>query len=247
MAVPIAFRRPSRVLLGLEAPRATWELGWFAAWAPLAMFAPRGDGHAVIVLPGFMAGDPSTAAMRIVLRGLGHDARGWGLGRNIGPTRPVVDGLDALVERGYADTGRAVSLVGISLGGVFARELARRHPGRVRQVITLASPFRLPPRYAGPHDTNASTLYRTLGPLHERPGPRTDAPLPVPSTAIYTRGDGIVPWQSCLDDEGPTSENIEVPGSHCGLGHNPFAVDIIADRLAQPAGSWAPHRCAKES
>jgi len=111
-------------------------------------------------------------------------------------------------------TGRPVSLVGVSLGGVFARQLARDHPGVVRQVVTLGSPFR--PREEGL------------------------PPLPVPSTAIYTRGDGIVGWQSCLDREGPTSENVEVPGSHCGLGHNPIAVRVVTDRLAQPEGTWQP-------
>lgn len=247
MAVPIAYRRPSRVLLGLEAPRATWELGWFAAWAPAALLAPRGDGHTVLLLPGFMTDDFSTAALRTVLRTLGYDARGWGLGRNIGPTRLVVEGLGSLVERAFAESGRPVSLAGVSLGGVYAREMARRFPGHVRQVITLASPFRLPPRYEGPHDTNASVLYRSLGAVHEPQSVRTDAPLTVPSTAIYTRTDGIVPWESCLDDEGPTSENVEVWGSHCGIGHNPFALRVIADRLAQPAGSWVPYRTEKEN
>ncbi|MFC4946300.1 lipase family alpha/beta hydrolase [Pseudonocardia sp. GCM10023141] len=247
MAVPMTFPRPSRWLLGLEAPRATWEFGWFAAWAPAALLAPRGDGHTVLLLPGFMADDSSTAALRMVLRALGYDARGWGLGRNLGPTAPVVEGLVALVERGYAESGRPVSLVGVSLGGVFAREMARRHPERVRQVITLASPFRLPPRYSGPHDTHASSLYRSLGPMHEPQTVRTDAPLTVPTTAVYTRTDGIVPWESCLDEEGPTSENVEVWGSHCGIGHNPFALRVITDRLAQPAGSWAPYRAEKEN
>lgn len=247
MAVPIAYRRPSGLLFGLEGPRATWELSWFAAWAPLALLAPRGDGHAVLTLPGFMASDASMSAMRVILRMRGHDARGWGLGRNVGPTRSVVDGLDALVEGAFAETGRPVSLVGVSLRGVFAPEVARRHPTRVRQVITLASPFRLPSRYDGPPITNASPLYRTLGPLHEPPPDRTDAPLPVPSTAVHTRTDGIVAWQSCLDEEGPTSENVEVPGSHCGIGHNPFALHVVLDRLAQPAGRWVPYRAEMES
>jgi len=239
-----AMTRPPRWLMGLEAPRATVELAAFAACSPAAVLAPRGDGHGVLVLPGFMAADSTTRALRLLLRGLGYDARGWGLGRNLGPTAAVLDGMGALVRDAHTSTGRAVSLVGISLGGVYARELARRSPVRVRQVITLACPFRLPPRYSGPHLSNASRLYRALGPLHDAAwrGTPSARPLPVPSTSIYTRSDGIVPWRSCLGDEGPTSENVEVPGSHCGIGHNPLVVRVVADRLAQPEGSWAPYR-----
>lgn len=242
-----AMQRPSRLLWELEVPRATWELGAFYACAPAAHFAPRGDGHAVLVLPGFLVTDISTRPLRAFLRRLGYDARPWQLGRNLGPTETIVDGLSRLLSDANIGTGRRVSLVGVSLGGVFARDLARRQAALVRQVITLGSPFRLPARHSGPHLTNTGPLYRALGPWHstrvaQRPEEDDLPPLPVPSTAIYTRTDGVVPWQSCVDRDGPASESIEVWGSHSGLAHNPLALAVVADRLAQPEGTWRPFR-----
>jgi len=214
MAEPDAWHRPSRLLFALEAPRAALEFAALAAAWPVVARAPRGDGHGVLLLPGFLTTDTSTLPLRQLLRRLGHTPYGWDLERNLGPTAAVVRGLPRRLQNLHEATGRPVSLVGVSLGGVFARRLARDHPGVVRQVVTLGSPFR--PREEGL------------------------PPLPVPSTAIYTRGDGIVGWRSCLDREGPTSENVEVPGSHCGLGHNPIAVRVVTDRLAQPEGTWQP-------
>lgn len=240
-------RRPPRLLRDLEVPRAMWELGAYYASRPTAWLAPRGDGHGVLVLPGFMATDVSTRPLRAFLRRLGYDAQPWLLGRNVGPTDAIVDGLPRRLRDLHTSTGRRVSLVGVSLGGVFARDLAPSHADLVRQVITLASPFRLPVRYSGPELTNTGPLYRAFRPRHsrraaERPE-EDDLPLlSVPSTAIYTRTDGVVPWQSCLEREAATSQSIEVWGSHCGLGHNPLVLSIIADRLAQPEGTWRPFR-----
>jgi hypothetical protein len=240
-------RRPPRLLRDLEAPRATWELGAYYASRPTARFAPRGDGQGVLVLPGFMATDVSTRPLRAFLRQLGYDARPWLLRGNYGPTDAIVDGLPRRLHDMHASTGRRVSLVGVSLGGVFARDLARSHEDLVRQVITLGSPFRLPVRYSGPDLTNTGPLYRVLRPWHsqrraERPEEDDLPPLSVPSTAIYTRTDGVVPWRSCVERQGPTSESVEVCGSHCGLGHNPLALLVVADRLAQPEGTWRPFR-----
>lgn len=238
-----AVRRPSRVLRDLEMARATWELAAFYALWPTALLAPRGDGHGVLALPGFIGTDLSTRPLRVLLRLLGYDARPWGLGRNLGPTEAVVGGLPRRLVELNESTGRPVSLVGVSLGGIFARDLARRHPGLVRQVVTLGSPFGLPAGQTVPHPTHAGSLYRAFRPLHRDVDWRDERdlpPLPVPSTAIYTRSDGIVPWRACLEREAPTSESIEVFGSHSGLGHNPLALAVIADRLAQPEGSWRP-------
>jgi hypothetical protein len=239
-------RRPSRLLRNLEVPRATWELWAYFASMPWARRAPHGDGHGVLVLPGFMASDGSTRPVRAFLRHLGYDPRPWLLGRNYGPTRAVVDGLPRRLHDMYASTGRTVSLVGMSLGGVFARDLARSHPDLVRQVITLGSPFRLPVRYSGPELTHAGWLYRRFRSRHTTRAERREEddlpPLPVPSTAIYTRSDGVVPWRSCLERAGPTCQSVEVWGSHSGLGHNPLTLLVIADRLAQPEGTWRPFR-----
>jgi len=241
------WRRPSRVLRDLEIPRATCELAaYYASW-PTARFAQRGDGHGVLVLPGFLVTDRSTRPLRDFLRRLGYDARPWRLRRNLGPTDAIMDGLPQRLRDLQATTGRRVSVVGVSLGGTFARDLARSHPDLVRQVITLGSPFRLPVKYAGRYLTHAEGIYRALGPQHsrrivERPEEDDSPPLSVPATAIYTRTDGVVPWRACIEREGPTSESVEVCGSHSGLGHNPLALAIIADRLAQPEGTWQRFR-----
>lgn len=228
---------PSRELLLLEV-RAIWELTAFFAAYPLLRLAPRGDGHPVLVLPGLAASDTSTRPLRTFLKDQGYHAHGWKLGANHGP-RP---GAEAKMQARLAELAerhqRKVSLIGWSLGGVFAREMARRAPEQVRSVITLGSPFA-----GAPKASNAWKLYerasgRNASDWPERERMRT--PPPVPSTAIFSRSDGIVAWQGCLEQEGPTSENIEVEGSHCGLGHNPAVLYAIADRLAQSEGAWRP-------
>ena len=133
---------------------------------------------------------------------------------------------------------RKVSLVGWSLGGIFARELARRSPALVRQVITLGSPFANEPKAS-----NAWRLYEALSGRRVDDWPDREAmklPPPVPSTAIYSRTDGIVAWQGCREQQGAMTQNIEVESSHCGLGHNPVVLYAIADRLALPEGEWWP-------
>jgi pimeloyl-ACP methyl ester carboxylesterase len=191
-----------------------------------------------------MGDDRSTAPLRWFLTGRGYRAMPWRLGRNLGPTDEIIDGMDALLGR-FATTVQPISIVGWSLGGIFARELAYSHASVVRAVITLASPFQL---HAGERDlTNAAEVYDSVSALHS---PRANRlvpfegrpPMPVPTTNIYTRADGVVPWQSCVDIDGDRCENIGIPGSHAGLGHNPVALAVIADRLAQPDGSWRPYR-----
>jgi hypothetical protein len=226
-----------------ELPRALAELNAFAHAVPLLQTLPRGDGHRVLVVPGFMGDDRSTAPLRWFLASRGYRAMPWRLGRNLGPTDEIIDGMEALLAR-YATPVQRISIVGWSLGGIFARELARSHAGVVRSVITLASPFQL---HAGERDlTNAAEAYDAASVLHS---PRADRfvpfegrpPMPVPTTNIYSRADGVVPWESCVDVAGDRCENIEVPGSHAGLGHNPVVLALIADRLAQPDGSWHPY------
>lgn len=232
--------RPS-VLLGLlEQQRALAELVAYGVSLPVLRRLPAGDGHPVLVLPGFMADDWSTVALRSVLRSSGYEVHGWGLGRNLGPRADTVEGLVRRLEGIHRDSGRAVSLIGWSLGGIYARGLARWKPDAVRHVITLGSPFRMRPG----DRSSASRLFNRLNP-RPHPPPPTDAdeqPLPVPSTAIYTRTDGVARWHLCIEAEHPLAENIEVRGSHCGLGHNPAVVLAIGDRLAQPEGSFHPFR-----
>jgi dienelactone hydrolase len=228
---------PSPLLLVLEG-RAWLELAALVPALPALARAPRGDGHPVLVLPGFLADDGSTRALRWFLRDRGYHAHAWRLGRNTGPSDAVVEGLVARLKALHQRHGRRVSVIGWSLGGIYARELARAHPDHVRQVITLASPIR---------DLEASNVARLarlgLGPRPHEPRARPHqlhAPIPVPLTAFYSETDGIVAWQSCLVDSGPHTENLAVRTSHCGMGHHPTVLLAIADRLAQREHAWQP-------
>lgn len=228
-------RRPPLGLLALEAPRAAAELALFGAARPLLARAPRGDGHPVLVLPGFTADDASTAVLRRFLRGLGYYVHGWRLGRNL-PGPHLAERLQArLAELTGRHAEERLSVVGWSLGGIYAREIARRAPDRVRQVITLGSPFRDVPG----EESHPNRFVRRFS---DRPVPRSvdQSPLAVPSTAIFSRSDGVVPWRASRGIDGPDSESVEVVGSHVGLGHHPAVLWVVADRLAQPAGTWAP-------
>jgi hypothetical protein len=235
---------PSVLLRVLEG-RALYEFGTFLAASPFLRAIGRGDRHPVLVLPGFTADDRSTLPLRWFLRGQGYWTHGWTLGSNMGPTRRVVRGLEARLTEVHERHDRTVTLIGWSLGGIYARLLARRHPDMVRQVITLGSPFRM---IDGDHSTaerlwnrrqhrfSATDREELYLPEDDRP------PLSVPSTAIYTRTDGVVRWYTCIERAGDRRENIEVRGSHSGLGWNPAVLVAIADRLAQPEGTWRPFR-----
>jgi pimeloyl-ACP methyl ester carboxylesterase len=221
--------------------RALAEYGLHVATGPLQAALPRGSGP-VLVLPGLLASDASTRPLRRALRRLGHRVHGWRLGVNVGPTRRCVAGLrDRLAD--LADRhGAPVTLIGWSLGGVFARDLARRTPGSVRQVVTLGSPIRL----ECASQTRAGSAYDRYAHLHverwDLPLERGCEPLPVPSTSIYSRCDGIVSWRACLDGPSERAENVAVLASHFGMGHHPAVLWAVADRLAQPEGRWRPFR-----
>jgi pimeloyl-ACP methyl ester carboxylesterase len=204
--------RPGWQTVAREA-RAVPEFASFAmAVGPLLAVSPRGDGHAVLVLPGLGGNDASTAPLRWFIGRLGYRSHGWGLGTNRGFGRHVTDGLDQLVAANHENG--PVSLVGWSLGGVHAMELARRRPDAVRSVITLGSPL--------------------LG----RPQPPPD----IPTTSVYSRSDAVVGWRASLVRNGELRENVEVRGSHLGLGHNPAVAVVVADRLAQTPETWQPFR-----
>ena len=220
-----------RALRDLVAGRERREVGRRAA---------PGDGHAVLVLPGLLAGDFSTAPLRSFLRELCYDARGWKQGINRGPTPELLADLHDRLNQLYERHGRPVSLVGWSLGGIYARELARAKPDRVRLVISMGSPFR---------DISATHASR-LVPLRPGGKPLNEAYdlhawlrllLDYPAPPIYSRTDGIVHWQSCLEEEGPQRENVEVECSHTGMGFHPAVLEVVADRLGQDEGGWHPY------
>jgi pimeloyl-ACP methyl ester carboxylesterase len=228
-----------------EPGRAVADFGLYLAARPLAPRLPRGDGHPVLVLPGLLADDVSTRALRATLRRLDYRVHGWGLGRNIGPTAVCVTGMKDRINELTDRYQRPVSLIGWSLGGIFARDLTRRTPDSVRQVITLGSPFRL----ARHSQTRANRDFERFSHLHVEhrtlPLEADAGPLPVPATSIYSHLDGIVAWQACLDIPSARCENIAVLASHLGLGHHPAAIWAIADRLAQPEGTWQPFRAPR--
>lgn len=238
---------PSFWLAASEPVRAASEFGLFgASLAPMLALSARGDGHPVLVLPGLLASDRSTLALRRVLTRLGFDARPWKLGANLGMRTVGRNGekLQSRLDEIHQESGKKISLLGWSLGGVLARLLATRAPEIVRQVITLGSPF------AGdPKSTNAWKTYEWASgtKIDDRESrallAEIQSPSSVASTAIYSRGDGICAWQTCLD-RSPANrrENIEVHGSHCGLGVNPSVIYAVADRLAQPESEWTPFR-----
>lgn len=233
---------PGLPLYLTEPARASAEYGMFLASWPLLAALPRGDGHPVLVLPGLLATDSSTFTLRRVLRLLGYPVQGWLLGRNVGPTARVAAGLQSRLAELADRHGRAVTVIGWSLGGIYARILARRSPASIRQVITLGSPFRL----AQSNQTRAHRVFERYSHMHverwELPLEHGEEPIAAPRTSVYSRLDGIVHWQACLDDVTRTSENVEVHASHLGLGHHPAVVWAVADRLAQPAGGWQPFR-----
>ena len=229
-------RAPGLLRLALEM-RMPMEFAASLAALPMLLSAPRGDGHTVLVIPGLGASDTSTQPLRFYLRSLGYDAHKWTLGRNLGPRPGVMDSCNALLQQLRVSSARKVSLIGWSLGGIYARELAKALPDHVRSVITLGTPLT-----ADPEATNASSLYKLLNGDQVDPAAFWDlqSPPPVPTTSIYSRSDGIVAWQSSVQKTGALAENVEVEGSHLGLAVNPAALYAIADRLSQPEGQWAP-------
>ncbi len=230
-------RPPSALLLMLEG-RALWEFGAMLAVTPWLRRVPHGDGHPVLVFPGMGANDLTTAPLRRYLDALGYVTRAWGQGFNFGPRRGVLERCADDVRALADEHGRPVSLIGWSLGGIYAREMAKELPGQTRCVITLGTPFTGHPRA-----TNAWRIFEMLSGQTAHDPVRMEQmrrPPPVPTTSIYSRTDGIVSWRCSLNEPGPLAENIEVHGSHTGLGLNPAVLYALADRLAQAPGAWTP-------
>lgn len=238
-------RPPHRLLTLAEPGRALSELAAFYALRPLLGQLPKGDGHGVLVLPGFMASDGSTAPLRSLLDDLGYQTAGWGLGRNVRVDNARIDAMANCVEELHNASGGKVSIVGWSLGGVFARELAKLMPEKVRFVISLGSPIS-----DDRNHTNARRLFEYLN--GKEPEPMRGGHFrqlgkapPVPTTSILTKTDGVVHWRGSVQaDEGGETENIEVLASHCGMGVNPFVAYAVADRLAQAETAWKPFRAS---
>jgi hypothetical protein len=231
-----AIRPPGRHLMALEAIAAPWEHASTLAWWPLLRMAPRGDGHPVLVIPGLGASDSSTLLLRQYLSQQGHATYAWQLGANLGPQGGKLRALRQRIVDLDAQHGRTVSLIGWSLGGIYARELAKMQPHHVRSVITLGTGFT-----GNLNATSVNRFYEFVSgekfgptPFHHHLSVNPEAP----TTSIWSRTDGVVAWECSVLEEGPRAENIEVRASHIGMGGNPSVLFAIADRLAQPEGRW---------
>lgn len=230
---------PSPVLLWSEW-RSVAELAACGVAAPWLATLPKGDGHPVLVLPGLATSDLSTTPLRRFLKSRDYSVYGWKMGRNSGYREGVEQHIRKRLREIYKTHGRRVSLIGWSLGGIYARQLAKMAPEEVRMVITLGSPFR-----GNPRASHAWRLYESMAghSVDEVRLQQSDieTPPPVPFTSIYSRSDGIVAWECCVEEEGDRIENIEVEASHCGIAHHPTSLGVIADRLAQPSDTWTPY------
>jgi pimeloyl-ACP methyl ester carboxylesterase len=228
-------RAPNAFLMMLEG-RAAWEYAAMVASLPWLRRLPRGDGHPVLVFPGLGANDFTTVPLRRFLDELGYVTYPWHQGLNLGPRRGVLARCRHQVEAIADRHAEPVSLIGWSLGGIYAREMAKEVPEQTRCVVTLGTPFTGHPRA-----TNAWRLFELVsGTAADDPAlvAKVRQPPPVPTTSIYSKTDGVVAWRCSLNEPGPQRENIEVQASHVGMGFNPVALFAIADRLNQPIGGW---------
>ncbi len=248
-----AIDKPPLALLISEPARALVE--WLSqAWRPAAdrqPALPAGDGHPVVIYPGLATDGLAVRPLRNHCRALGYAAFDWGQGFNTGPQGDVDRWLRALADDtarqldGHAQTA---TLIGWSMGGLYAREVAKPLAPRVRQVITIGTPFN-----SAADPSHAGWLLRLLSPGVAEPDPallqRLRAPPPLPTAALYSRGDGVVAWQACRHDRrAPGLLDIEVSGSHLGMGSNPQVLAVVAELLAlsasihrdEPAAAAAP-------
>jgi pimeloyl-ACP methyl ester carboxylesterase len=244
-ALSARYGAPAWTLLGIEPLRAALEFASLHLMDRAAL--PPGDGHPVVIFPGLAADHRSISPLKTFCERLGYAAYDWGRGLNTGPRGDLdawFDDLAAHVRELTCAHQQPISLIGWSLGGIYAREVAKKLTGEVRQVITIGTPF------AGSEEhTNVSWVYR----LVNRHAPMLDEALmarlriapDAPTTSIFSRSDGVVAWQACIQGAGAGhTENIEVDGSHCGLGWNPEVLSVIADRLGQSARAWQRHPTA---
>lgn len=235
-----SIQAPSKLLFMAEG-RALYELVVFYMNKSKLEQLPNGNGQPILVLPGLMTSNFSTRVLRHFLDEKGYTSYGWTQGTNYGRLSYLAD-IEKQLGEIYHQHLEKVTVIGWSMGGIFARAIANDLPNYVQQVITMGSPF------SGiDAPTNADWVFKKVSGIKDKKAvdpsilAKIENTPPVPFSAIYSKGDGIVPWQSCMDYSNRSrTENIEVQGSHCGLGHNAAAIVAILDRLAQPSDQWKP-------
>lgn len=204
---------PSRAMVETCSLAATWPL-LYRHHAP--------DDHAVLVVPGLGGGNIWTVAMRTLLSRLGYNVHGIARNSQHGLPGMVVAALTRRIDELYESTGRKVSVVAWSVGGAYARQAVLLRDRRVRSLITLGAPM--------------------TGPWYTKEGREAQGLLPVPTTAVVSRTDGVYDWHRCLAPTGPLAENVSVISSHFGLANNPSVLGVVSDRLSQQEGAWQPYR-----
>lgn len=227
--------KPSLTLYCTELFRSSWERLISKYYRTTYLPKKPGDGRPILVIPGIITSDRSTRGLRKYLTKIGYAAYPWGLGTNMGQFQIHLQQLETLIQDIHAKHKQQVILIGWSLGGIYARELAKNIPNDVSEVITLGSPF------AGINEPNhAMWIFALVQKITKRPPPDSrwlaniKKPAPVKTTAIYTKQDGVVPWQACMEKiENDQYKNVQVKGSHTGLGYNKevlIALEKILDQ-----------------
>jgi pimeloyl-ACP methyl ester carboxylesterase len=240
----VAQAKPDDFLFHTEGFRSACEMAALPFALPALRNAPRGDGHSVMIIPGFTADDHSTSSLRHYLDALGYKVHGWSLGVNHGVRENLFYSALERIEALCQEDGESITLIGQSLGGIYARELAKVSD-HVRQTICLGSPVDA----RRGNGSRLSALYDLINPRDESidndaiTRQIAEAP-PVPCSMIYSHDDGIVHWQTCMQQEPniAASENIRVYGSHSGMGFNPAIYYVLANRLSQAEDDWRPFK-----
>ncbi len=233
-------RRPSLWSSVLEL-RATLEACALPYAYPFLLRGPEGEGRPVLLIPGFTNSDNATFFARDYLRRLGYEVHCWGQGANNGLRQDTFAALQTRVKEIHRSSGEQVSLVGWNLGGFYVRALANSQPQTVRSIVTVGTSFCMhTPRAVNRAITR---LYSYLNPYQQTDEFFFNSELwettpTVPSTSIYSKGDGLNDWQYCLDEPGPCTENVRVFGSHSGFAVNAMVFHVLANRLAQQPRDW---------
>jgi pimeloyl-ACP methyl ester carboxylesterase len=190
------------------------------------------EPRVVVLLPGFGFTPRAMAPIGGYLARLGHRVVDWGLGRNDGRVPKLLERLDARTEALAQEAGEPVVAIGWSLGGYLAREAARDRPERFRKVITLASPV-----VGGPRFTATSAWYARKGydldEIERGVAERFEKPLKVPVVALYSKRDGVVAWEACIDRWSPDVRHVEVSSTHTGIGLSPESLRIVAREVEE--------------